>query len=300
MDFLNFHHLRYFWVAAKEGGLTRAASKLHISQSSICTQIKALEGALGEKLLRRSGQGLALTEAGQRVFSFAEEIFSLGEDLLNTMKHRPTLRPLRVNIGIADSLPKLVGAELIKPAFQLTQAVQVSCHEWPMPELMAHLAAHRLDIVLAEQPASAFSNLKAFNHLLGESAVSFCAAPRLAARLKRQFPCSLHGAPVLLPTPETPMRRSLEKWFHDEGIQPRLVAEFADSALMKAVATQGLGFFPVPTVVVEESVTRYGPRLIGTAETCRQQFYAITGERRFAHPAVIAITKQAQVSLFRR
>lgn len=300
MDFLNFHHLRYFWVAAKEGGLTRAAAKLHVSQPSICTQIQALEGALGEKLLRRSGQGLVLTEAGQRVFGFAEEIFSLGDDLLNTMKQRPTLRPLRVNIGIANSLPKLVGAELIKPAFRLPQPVQVSCREWPVPELMAHLAAHRLDLVLAEQPASALSNLKAFNHLLGESAVSFCAQPRLAARLKRHFPCSLHGAPVLLPTPETPMRRSLEKWFHDEGIQPRLVAEFDDPAMMKVVATQGLGFFPVPTVVVQESVTRYGVRLIGTAETCRQEFYAITSERRFAHPAVTAITKQAQVSLFRR
>lgn len=299
MEFLNFHHLRYFWVAAKEGGLTRAAAKLHVSQPSICTQIQALEGVLGEKLLRRSGRGLALTEAGQRVFSFAEEIFSLGDDLLSTMKQRPTLRPLRVNIGIADSLPKLMAAELIQPVFRLPKAVQVSCHEWPVGELLGHLATHRLDIVLAEQAASAVSHPKAFNHLLGESTVSFCAERRLAARLQRQFPRSLHDAPVLLPTSDAPMRRSLEKWFLDEGIQPRLVGEFDDPAMMKAVATRGLGFFPVPTVVVRESVTRYGFRMVGTAETCRQQFYAITCERRFEHPAVMAITRQAQSSLFR-
>lgn len=299
MEFLNFHHLRYFWVTAREGGLTRAARKLHVSQPSICTQIQALESRLGEKLLRRSGKGLVLTEAGQRVFSFAEEIFSLGDDLLSTLKQRPTLRPLRVNLGITNSLPKLMAAELIKPAFHLPQAVQVSCHEWPEPELLAHLAAHRLDLVLAEQPASAVSNLKTFNHLLGESGVSFCAEPRLATRLRRDFPASLRGAPVLLPTPETPMRRSLEKWFRDAGIQPRLVAEFDDPALMKVMAAQGLGFFPVPSVVVEESVSRYGVRRVGEAAGCRQQFYAITGERRFAHPAVIAITKQAQASLLR-
>jgi len=298
MEFLNYHHLRYFWMTAKEGGLTRAAKKLNVSQPSICTQVQALENALGEKLLRRSGQGLVLTEAGQQVFSFAEEIFSLGEDLFNTMKQRPTLRPLRVNIGIADSLPKLMSAELIKPIFQLPQAVQASCHEWPVPDLLAHLETHRLDIVLAEEPATAVSNLKAFNHLLGESAISFCAEPKMAARLKRNFPCSLHDAPALLPTPETPLRRSLEKWFHDEGIQPKLVAEFDDPALMKVMATEGLGFFPLPSVVVEESVKRYGLRLIGRAETCRQQFYAITGERRLVHPAVLAITSQAQASLF--
>ena len=299
MEFLNFHHLRYFWMTAKEGGLTRAAAKLHVSQPSICTQIQALEGVLGEKLLRRSGRGLVLTEAGQRVFSFAEEIFSIGDDLLNTMKSHPTLRPLRVGIGIADSFPKLMAAELIKPVFALPQAVQVSCREWPVPELLAHLASHRLDIVLAEHPASAVSHLKAFDHLLGESTVSFCSDPRSAARLRRGFPGSLHGAPVLLPTPETPMRRSLEKWFIEKGIRPRLVAEFDDPAMMKVVATQGLGFFPVPTVVAQESVTRYGVRLIGTAESCRLQFYAITSERKFEHPAVLAITRQAQSSMFR-
>jgi LysR family transcriptional activator of nhaA len=298
MESLNYHHLRYFWVTAKEGGLTRAAEKLHVSQPSICTQIKALESALGAKLLRRHRQGLTLTEAGQEVFSFAEEIFSVGEDLLNTMKRRPTRRPLRVNIGIADSLPKRMSVELIKPVFSLPQAVQVSCHEWPVTDLLAHLVAHRLDIVLSNEPASAVSNLKVFNHFLGDSGTSFCAEPKLAARLKRKFPGSLHDIPALLPTPANPLRRSLDKWFSDKGIRPHLVAEFDDPALMKVMAAEGFGFFPVHTVVLRETVSRDGVSLIGHAETCRQQYYAISAERRLVHPAVVAITSQAQGSLF--
>jgi len=297
VEFLNYHHLRYFWVTAKEGGLTRAAQKLHVSQPSICTQVQALESAVGEKLLRRSGQGLVLTEAGQQVFSFAEEIFSLGEDLMSTMRQRPTTRPLRVNIGITDSLPKRMSFELIKPIFHLPQTVQASCHEWPLPDLLAHLATHRLDIVLADEPAPAVSNLKVFNHLLGDSGISFCAEPKMAARLKRQFPRSLHDAPALLPTPDTPLRRSLEKWFRDEGIQPRLVAEFDDPALMKVMAAEGFGFCPLPDVARRETESRHAVRLIGRTEACRQQFYAISAERRLVHPAVVAITSQAQAVL---
>jgi LysR family transcriptional activator of nhaA len=297
MEFLNYHHLRYFWVAAKEGGLTRAAEKLHVSQPSICTQIQALEHALGDKLLRRTARGLTLTEAGQKAFSFAEEIFSLGEDLLSTMKQHPTLRPLRVNIGIADSLPKLVSLSIIKPIFHLPQAVQASCVEGKVPDLLAQLAAYRLDIVLSDEPAPASINLKAFNHLLGECGVSFCAEAKLAARLKRKFPCSLHGAPALLPGPSSALRRSLEKWFREEGITPRLVAEFDDAALMKVMATEGVGFFPLPTLVANEAVARYGVRVVGRADKCQQQFYAISAERRLVHPAVVAITSQAQAAL---
>ncbi|MBE7502316.1 MAG: LysR family transcriptional regulator [Verrucomicrobiales bacterium] len=297
MELLNFHHLRYFWVAAKEGGLTRAAAKLHVSQPSICTQIHALENVLGEKLLRRSGQGLVLTEAGQRVFGFAEDIFALGEDLLSTMKQRPSRRPLRIHIGLANSLPKRMSFELIKPVFQLPQPVQASFHEWPVADLLAHLAAHRIDIVLADAPAPAASNLKVFNHLLGESGISLCAAPVLATRLRRRFPDSLNDTPALLPAPDTPLRRSLESWFRDQAIQPRLVAEFDDPALMQVLAAEGLGFFPLPEVVLKETLARYGLRRIGRAEPCRQQYYAICAERRLVHPAVVAITSQAQALL---
>ncbi|MBE0541219.1 MAG: LysR family transcriptional regulator [Verrucomicrobia bacterium] len=297
MEFLNYHHLRYFWVAAKEGGLTRAAEKLRVSQPSICTQIQALEQALGEKLLRRSSQGLALTEAGQRVFSFAEEIFSLGEELVSTMKQRPTSRPLRVNIGIADSLPKLLTYGMLKPIFHLPQTVQASCCEGKVPDLLAQLATYRLDIVLSDEPAPASGNLKTFNYLLGECGVAFCAEPKLAGRLKRQFPASLHTAPALLPSPNSALRRSLEKWFREHQISPRLVAEFDDAALAKVAAADGLGFFALPSVVASEAVARYGVKVIGQAADCVQQFYAISAERRLTHPAVVAITTQAKAAL---
>ncbi len=229
MEFLNYHHLRYFWVAAKEGGLTRAAEKLRVSQPSICTQIQALERALGDKLLRRTPRGLALTEAGQKVFSFAEEIFSLGDELLSTMKQRPTNRSLRVNIGITDSLPKLLTYEMLKPIFHLPQPVQASCWEGKVPDLLAQLATYRLDVVLADEPAPASGSFKTFNHLLA--------------------------------------------------------------------ATDGLGFFALPSLVAGEAVTRYGVRIIGRALECIQQFYAISAERRLTHPAVMALTAQAKLAL---
>lgn len=297
MEFLNYHHLRYFWVAAKEGGLTRAAEKLRVSQPSICTQIQALERAVGDKLLRRTPRGLALTESGQKVFSFAEEIFSLGEDLVNTMKQHPTARPMRVNIGIADSLPKLLTYQMLKPIFHLPQAVHASCCEGKVPDLLAQLAAYRLDIVLSDEPATASLHLKTFNHLLGECGVSFCAEPTLAARLKRRFPTSLHEAPALLPGPNSALRRSLEKWFRERKIAPRVVAEFDDAALVKVAATDGLGFFALPSLVASEAVTRYRVRVIGHAPQCAQLFYAISAERRLTHPAVVAITARAQAVL---
>ncbi len=298
MDFLNYHHLRYFWAVAKEGGLTKAALKLRISQPTICAQVQALERALGEKLLRRSGRHLALTETGRQVFSYAEEIFSLGEDLLNSVKARPTARPLRVQVGIVDSLPKLVSYDIIKPVFHLPQAIQVACYEAKAMDLLAQLAAYRLDIVLADEPAPGSANLKAFNHFLGECGISFCAEARLAARLRRGFPRSLHEAPVLLPGAESALRRSLEKWFQDNNVRPRLVAEFDDAALMKVAAADGYGFFPLPSVVASEAIARYGVRLVGTTQSCTQRFYVISAERRLTHPAVVTITARAQESLF--
>lgn len=297
MEFLNYHHLRYFWAVAKEGGLTKAAQKLHVSQPTICAQVQALEVVLGEKLFRRQGRSLALTDAGQQAFSYAEEIFSLGEDLLNTLKIRPTTRPLRVRIGIVDSLPKRVSYEMIKPIFALPQAVQAACHEAKVADLLAQLAAYRLDIVLADEPAPGSLNLKAFNHLLGECGIAFCAAPKLAVRLKGRFPQSLHEAPALLPAADTALRRSLEKWFQQREIRPRLVAEFDDAALMKEAATDGLGFFPIPTRVTDDAIAHYGVTRIGSTEECSQQFYAISAERRLTHPAVVAITSGAQVLL---
>jgi LysR family transcriptional activator of nhaA len=298
MDFLNYHHLRYFWAVAKEGGLTKAAVKLHVSQPTICAQIQALEGVLGEKLFRRIGRNLRLTDVGQHVLSYAEEIFSIGQDLLASIKQRPTSRPLRLRLGVADALPKLVTYRIIEPIFRLPQPVQVSCWETKVSDMLVELAAYRLDIVLADEPASGGVKVNVFNHLLGESGVTFCADLELARKLKRGFPKSLNGAPALLPMANSGLRRSIEKWFHAINIRPRLVGEFEDPALLHVVAFHSLGFVPVATLVAKEAASRFGFGVIGRTEACRQRFYAITPERKLTHPAVTAITSDARRRLF--
>jgi LysR family transcriptional activator of nhaA len=298
MEFLNYHHLRYFWVVAREGGLTKAAVKLHVSQPTISAQIQALEGVLGEKLFRRTGRNLRLTDVGQHVLSYAEEIFSIGQDLLNSVKQRPTSRPLRLHLGVADALPKLVTYRIIEPIFRLQQPVQVSCWEMKVSDMLVELAAYRLDIVLADEPASSGVTANVFNHLLGECGVTFCAQAKLAGKLKRGFPESLNGAPALLPMANTGLRRSIEKWFHAINIRPRLVGEFVDPAFLHVLAFHGLGFIPVASVVAKEAAMRFGFGVIGRTESCRQRFYAITPERKMTHPAVTAITSDARGRLF--
>ena len=300
MDFLNFHHLRYFWVVAKEGGLRKAAEKLHVSQPTISAQIAALEGVVGEKLFRRGGRALTLTETGQHVFIYAEEIFSIGQDLLNSVRQRPTSRPLRLRLGVADALPKLITYRIIEPIFHLPQAVQVSCWETKVSDMLLELTAYRLDVVLADEPASSGVTTNVFNHFLGECGVTFCAEPRLAAKLRRGFPKSLNGAPALLPMSNSGLRRSLEKWFQASGVRPRLVGEFEDPAFVNILALHGLGFMSVPTLVAREIIPRFGFRAIGRAGDCKQQFYAITPERNLTHPAVAAITSDARSRLFAR
>lgn len=289
MEFLNYHHLRYFWVVAKEGGLRRAAEKLHVSQPTISAQIAALEEVLGEKLFWRTGRNLKLTDTGQAVLSYAEEIFSLGQDLLSSIKQRSTTRPLRVHIGVADALPKLVAYRIIEPIFKIPQSIQISCWETKVSDMLTDLAAHRLDLVLADQPATSDQSANVFNHLLGECGIVFCAVPRLAAKLRRGFPGSLNDAPALLPMSNSGLRRSLEMWFHELGVRPRLVGEMEDPAFVATLALQGLGFMAVPTWVARESIAQFGFQTIGKTEKCRQQFYAITAERKRAHPAIQAI-----------
>jgi LysR family transcriptional activator of nhaA len=298
MEFLNYHHLRYFWVVAQEGGLRKAAEKLHVSQPTISAQIAALEGLLGEKVFHRHPRGLTLTETGHQAFSYAEEIFTLGQEFLQSIRQQPTARPLRVTIGIADSLPKVVCHEIIRPIFSLSQPIQAVCLENKTSDLLTQLALYRLDIVLADEPAPSSFPLKAFNHLLGESGVTFCAEPKLAKRLRRGFPHSLHGERMLLPTSGSALRRTLEKWFHEQGIHPRVVAEYDDAALMKVAAEDGLGCFPLPTVAVTEAISRFGFQTVGKAEGCTVQFYTISAERKLTHPAVVAITSHARGKLF--
>jgi LysR family transcriptional activator of nhaA len=291
MEWLNYHHLRYFWTAAKEGSLARAAAKLHVSQPSISEQIRELEDALGEKLFRREGRTNKLTDAGQVVFGYADEIFNLGRELLHAVKQRPGARTLRLNVGVADSFPKLVTNEILKPVFAMPQAVHVVCREGKIEDMLAQLAAHRLDVVLSDEPAPSSANFKVFSHSLGESCVTLCAETKLAAKLKRDFPNSLNDAPALLPAENTALRRSLETWFRAQNVKPNIVAEFDDLALMKVMAAEGRGFIAVPTVALKEAVTRYHFRSLGQATSCRVPFHAITAERRIVHPAVSLITR---------
>ena len=294
MEWLNYHHLRYFWIVAKEGGLRQAAEKLNISQPSISAQIGELEEALGEKLFRRKGRANVLTDAGQTALRYADEIFNLGSELSNAIKQGPTNQTLRLHVGIADALPKLITHEILKPVFAMSRQVHVICREGKTEDLLGHLAAHRLDIVLADEPASGVSTSKVFNHHLGESSVTFCAAPELAAKLKHGFPKSLHGAPALLPGESAALRRSLEKWFRAIGVRPQVVADFDDGALMKVIAAEGRGFVAIPSVIVAEAKTRYGLVAIGTTLRCVDNVYAITAERRLSHPAVNLITESAR------
>jgi len=294
MEWLNYHHLRYFYVVAKEGSLARAAGALRVSQPSISEQIRELEERLGEKLFRREGRGNKLTDAGRIVFDYAEEIFSLGLELLNAVKQRPGGRTLRLCVGVVDSFPKLVTNEILKPVFALPRAVQVICREGKMEDLLAQLASHRLDLVLSDEPASSGTAFKTFNHLLGESGSTFCAERKLAARLKPGFPGSLHNAPALLPAGNTTLRRALDLWFREHRVVPRVVAECEDLALLKVMASEGRGFIALPTIALDEAVRRYGFRVLGRAATCRLRFHAITAERRIHHPAATAITANAR------
>jgi LysR family transcriptional activator of nhaA len=299
MEWLNYHHLRYFWVVAKEGSLKKAAEKLHVSQPSMSEQIKELEEALGEALFRRSGRSNVLTDAGQIAFRYAEEIFSRGAELANAIKQRPGVQSLRLHVGVADAVPKLVTNEILKPVLAMPQTVHVICREGKMEDLLAQLAAHQLDIVLSDEPPSSSVKFRVFSQLLGESGITFCAAGKLAESLRKGFPESLHNAPALLPAENTAMRRSLEKWFREKQIHPRVIAEFEDGALMKVMGAEGKGFIPVPTVVLHEALTRYRFKVIGASENCRDQFYAITAERRITHPAVVLMTRSSQNLLAR-
>jgi LysR family transcriptional activator of nhaA len=290
MEWINYHHLRYFWMVAREGGLRQAAEKARVSSPSISAQIHELEAALGEKLFRRAGRANVLTDAGQIALRYADEIFGLGRELSAAIKQRPTAKAIRLHVGVADSFPKLVTQQILQPVFAMPQAVHVICREGKVVDLVGQLAAHRLDVVLADEPASSGLSLRVFNHPLGECGVTFCAGPRLAATLRRGFPRSLHQAPALLPADGSGMRRSVDQWFQSLGIVPRILAEFEDAALMKVMAADGRGFIPVPTIIAQEAVDRFSLRVVGETEKCREQFFAITADRRIHHPAVAVIT----------
>ena len=300
MDWLNYHHLLYFHTVAKEGSVSRAAKSLRLAQPTLSGQIRKLEEAFDEKLFARSGRHLVLTEMGQLVFRYADEIFAIGRELTDALRGRPSGRPSRLVVGIADVVPKLITARLLEIALELPDPVQISCHEGKSERLLADLALHGFDLVITDAPLPTHLSMKAYNHPLGETPVTFFGTREVVGRYRRRFPKSLEGAPMLLPTPNTQLRHSLDKWFQEHDVRPRIVAEFEDSALLKVFGQHGHGIFPAPSVLEAEVCRQYGVRKIGRAETVIERFYAISVERRIKHPAVAAITAAARERIFKR
>jgi len=298
MERLNYHHLLYFWMVAREGQVARAAARLRLAQPTVSGQVHALEGALGEKLFERAGRGLRLTEMGRVVFRYADEIFALGRELAESVKGQPTGRPLRLKVGVADGLPKLVAYRLIEPALSLPQPVQLVVHEQSTERLLAALALHDLDVVLTDRVAPPGVSVRAFNHLLGDCGATLFAAPRLSVKYRRRFPQALDGAPFLLPGETSTLRRALEQWFERRRIRPRIVGEFDDSTLIKVFGQAGKGIFAAPSIIESSVCKQYGVTVVGRLDKVRERFYAVSAERRLKHPAVIAITESARRELF--
>lgn len=298
MQWLNYHHLLYFWTVAREGSVVRAAEQLRLTQPTISGQVRALEEALGEKLFERTGRRLVLTQVGRVVHRYADEIFALGRELLDTLMDRPTGGPTRLVVGIADVMPKTIVYRLLAPALALPEGVHLVCREDKTERLVAALSLHEVDVVLSDAPIGPGVHVKAFNHLLGESGITLFAAPALASKLRRHFPASLARAAMLLPSESTAMRRSIDQWFDQEEIRPRIVGEFDDSALLKVFGQAGAGVFPAPSVVEDDVRRRFGVSVVGRLEGVRERFYAISAERRLKHAGVVAISQGARERLF--
>lgn len=294
---LNYRHLRYFHAVAREGSVTAAAEALHVSQPSISAQIRKLERALGYPLFDRSGRSMTLTPEGKVVFEYADEIFRLGRELEDTVRGRLGGRPMRLVVGLAATIPNLVALHLLEPAFGLDDPVRIVVRERRTDQLLAELATHDVDLVLADMPIPPTVRVRAFGHPLGSSPVDIFGPPLLAHRVQTGFPASLDGEPFLLPAEGYALRRSLESWFADHGIRPKVVAEIEDNDLINVLAEAGAGMFAAPSIIHDDIRVRYAVERIGRAEGLEESFYAITGDRRIRHPAVVAITESARDEL---
>ena len=298
MQHLNLKHLRYFWVVASQGSIARASEVLHLTPQTISGQLRMLEDSVGSRLFDKAGRNLVLSDTGRVVFSYADEMFRLAGELQDVLEGRPIDQGLVLNVGVAMVVPKLVAYRVLEPVMKMEEEVKLICHEAPLVDLLADLSVHKLDLVLADSPVSPVLNIKAYNHILGESQISFFARSREAQRYRRHFPQSLDGAPLLMPTGSSTLRRALDQWFEHEGIRPRIVAEFEDRALMKAFGEAGVGIFTSPTAVEDDVKDKYGVQVIARTDQVRERFYAISAERRIKHPAVATLTTAAREDLF--
>jgi LysR family transcriptional activator of nhaA len=299
MEWLNYHHLLYFWMVAKHGSITRAGAELRLAHPTISGQIHRLEEALGEKLFARSGRNLVLTDSGRVAFRYADEIFALGQEFQDTLKGRSTGKPIRLVVGVSDVIAKSIVHRMLEPAFQLRDKVHVVCREARSPDgFMAELAVHAVDVVLADAPAGPGTPVRTFNHPLGECGSSFFASPQLARTCRNGFPRSLDGVPMLLPSSNSTFRRALDQWFQSHHIRPEIVAELDDLALASVLGEKALGVLAAPDVIAKELGKRYALQLVGRAKDIRQRFFAISVERKIKHPAVAAICEVARKKIF--
>lgn len=298
MDWLNYHHLLYFWMVAREGTILRAAQKLHIGQPAISTQLRCLEESLGQKLFQKSGRTLELTETGRTVYRYADEIFSLGREMVDTLKGHPVGKPVRFVVGIVDVMPKLMARRLLEPALRLSDDLRLVCVENTLENLLSELILHNVDIVLSDTPVTAAFKVRAYNHALGESAVGLFATKEMARRYRKNFPESLQGAPMLLPARSSALRRSMDSWLESKDLRPLIRGEFDDTALIKAFGQTGEGIFPGSLAIQEEINRQYEVELVGEMQGVREHFFAISAERKIKHPAVLAIARTARSDQF--
>ena len=296
---MNFKHLHYFWVTAKAGGIMRAGEQLHTTPQTLSGQIKLLEDWLGRKLFRKSGRNLELTEDGHLALGYADQIFALGAELETAVRQaHGGLRLLDFKVGVADSVTKSIAYRLLEPALAVKEPVRLVCHEGKFPDLLAQLALNRLDLVIADEPMSKRLNVKAFNHPLGRTAMSFFCAPELKAKLVGTFPQCLNGFPLLIPGAQASVRQQLEGWLTRHQIHPRIIGEFDDAALMSAFGREGRGVFIAPSVMEQDTVAQFGVEVIGRTDELVDEFFAVSVERRITHPCVVAITSAARGHLF--
>ena len=295
---LNYRHLYYFWSVAKCGGITRASERLHLTPQTLSGQLGQFEQQLGTPLFRRTGRRMELTESGELALSYAEEIFLVGAELEEMLARRPEQRLAPFRVGISDAVPKTIAHRLLSPALHLSEPVRLICREDRLARLLAELAIHHLDMVLADRPLPANMDVKGYSHPLGQCGVAFLAAPAVAARLSGSFPAKLDGAPLLLPGEDSALRTPLLRWLERQNVRPRIVGEFDDSGLMKTFGQSGRGIFPAPTARAGEVERQYNTVTIGQTDDIQERFFAISVERLLTHPAVLAVSEGARHGLF--
>jgi len=298
MRHLNYSHLQYFWAVAREGSIARAAESLHVTPQTISGQLKLLDKAVGHPLFNRAGRRLVLSDMGGVVFEYADEIFSTGAELASVVRGNHMSGPKILSLGIVSSMPKLIAERIVAPAMLAEKPVRVRCHESSLEQLLSELAVHKLDLVLSDQPVPDGLGIKAYNHMLGESGMSFFSQRARARRYRARWPDSLNDAPLLMPSQHSALRRRLDDWFESHGLSPRIAGEFDDSALLKAFGEAGVGVFAAPTVIEEEICRMYRMSVIGRTDEIKERFYAISPERRLKHPSVVMITDTARSDLF--